>query len=200
MPSQDDPLTWAVCLEELAAGSGGAAVEVAASSIAPTSERGGATWPGLRGANLGHARVALAGSDIGSLSASVVLVGLARAAIDLTLSELRVKRARGVMVEQTQWPVSDAATALDAGRLMVWHAAQAVRHQGGAASSLAKARLLSVEAAQLALAAARHASSPEAFATGAPLERIARDIDTALLLFGGAETWEAAIAPVVRPA
>jgi alkylation response protein AidB-like acyl-CoA dehydrogenase len=113
---------------------------------------------------------------------------------------LREARAGGARPEQEQWPVADAATALDAARLLLWRAATALSGPPRDVQvALAMARLQALDGAQAAVAAARRALDVEASRPGALLDRIARDIATAALVFGKADAHERAAAAGLLP-
>jgi hypothetical protein len=190
-----DRLAWVIGVEELAAVSGSLAVDaalVAAATALPASAR---TWMGLRGVDVDAARRDAA-SDGGTLAVSAVLIGLARAALDGALAAMRADRAGGGRPEQQQWTVADAAAELDAARLLLWRAA-AMAGQPGAA---AMARLQARTAAEAALQSARRVLGADAGGTGTLLDRHTRDLTTVLLVFGGADDDEAAVADAVLPA
>ncbi len=190
-----DRLAWVIGIEELAAVSGSLAVDaalVAESSTRPASVR---TWMGLRGVDVDTAR-GHAATDDGTLAVSAVLIGLARAALDAALAAMRTARTAGGKPEQQQWTVADAATELEAARLLLWRAASAP----GPAAAAAMARLQARTAADAALQAARRVLGAEAGVSGAALDRISRDLTTATLVFGGGDDDETAVADAVLPA
>lgn len=185
MPDRAATVAWAACLEDVAAISGALAVEIAANGM-PASSPVSRTWTGFQGADVERARHGLGKSAVGSLSASAVLLGLGRAALDAAIETVRANTPEGSRPEQAQWRLADAATALDAARLLIWRAAGAVGHgERDAAAALSMARLTAVEGAEAAVTAARDAAPAEAWASGTVLDRVARDVATAVLLFGG---------------
>lgn len=185
-----DRLAWTVGLEELAAVSGSLAID-AAWPAAGTGARD--RWTGLRGAAVLPATVAAAGAD-GVLGVAAVLVGLGRAALDTALARLRAARAAGGRPEYEHWGIADAATELDAARLLVWQAAAALD-----GTSAGMARLQARLAADAAVAAARRVAGAEGATAGGDLDRVSRDVATASLVFGGADADEAAVASGVLP-
>ena len=54
-----------------------------------------------------------------------MLVGLGRAALEAALAAMRTAKTGGGRPEQQQWTVADAATELEAARLLLWRAATA---------------------------------------------------------------------------
>jgi hypothetical protein len=190
-----DRLAWVIGVEELATVSASLAVDAALVADATAATAAVRTWMGLRGADLDAAR-RHAATDGGTLAVSAVLVGLARAALDAALAAMRSVRAGGGKPEQQQWTVADAATELDAARLLLWRAASMPGQPGAAAM----ARLQARTAADAALHAARRVLGADAGVSGAALDRLTRDLTTALLVFGGADDDEAAVADAVLPA
>ncbi|MGE0360167.1 MAG: acyl-CoA dehydrogenase family protein [Vicinamibacterales bacterium] len=190
LASPADRLAWAVALEELAAVSGGLAVDAAWPAVATGAPE---PWAGLRGAATPPATVAAAGAA-GVLGVAAVLVGLGRAALETALVRLRALRAAGGTPEFEHWGIADAATELDAARLLVWQAAAALD-----GTSAAMARLQARVAADAAVAIARRVAGADGAAAGGELDRLSRDVVTASLVFGGAEADEAAVASGVLP-
>lgn len=189
-----DRLAWVIGIEELAAVSGSVAVDAAlVDAAAPAASV--RSWMGLRGVDIDAARV-FAASDSGTLAVSAVLIGLARAALAATLAAMRTAQSAGGKPEQRQWTVADAATELDAARLLLWRAASTPGQPGAAAMARMQART----AADAALHAAPRVLGAEAGLSGAALDRLIRDLTTAALVFGGADDDEAAVADAVLPA
>ncbi len=194
VPAPDLPLPWVVAIEEIAAVSGSLAVDAAL----PGGDGAGArSWMGLRGVDLAGALRARdhAARD---LAVAAVLVGLGRAAIDGALDGLRAAKAAGGRPEQQHWGLADAATEVDAARLLLWRAATAVPAPA-AGVQRAMARMQARTAAESAVAVARRVLGAEAGAAGTTLDRITRDVATATLVFGGADGEEAAVAAGVLP-
>lgn len=192
LPAGGDRLGRVVALEELAAVSASLALAAATGTAAPAS--GAPAWSGLRGLDVPGARTALDGPD-GVLTVAAVLVGLSRAAIDAALVPLRAARAAGGRPEQEHWGFADAATELDAARLLLWQAAAGGRDATAAAMARLQARI----AAEAAVAAARRGLGADGVAAGSVVDRVSRDVATAALVFGGADTDEAAVAAGVLP-
>lgn len=204
MPPVPDAPSWVVCLEELATASGAVAVQIAGDALSQAAAvppaKATTPWAGLRGADVDRFRQGLGESAVWHLSVSAVLVGLGRAAIEATLASLREARAGGAKPEQEQWPVADAATALDAARLLLWRAATGLDGTPRYLQvALAMARLQALDGAQAAVAAARRALDVEASRPGTLVDRIARDVATAALVFGKADAHERAAAAGVLP-
>jgi hypothetical protein len=194
VPEASPALPWVVALEEVAVVSAALALDAA---LPPATAGGSApAWPGLRGLDpipRGEAAPVVRRD----LAVAAVLVGLGRGALDGALATLRGARDGGGKPEQQHWGVADAATELEAARLLVWRAASAP--DTAAATAVAMARLQARLAAESAVAAARRVASPDAAAAGTSLDRITRDVATATLVFGGADEEEAAVAAGVLP-
>ena len=193
VPESSDRLSWVAALEEIAVVSGTLAMDAAFPSDAAP---GALSWTGLRGLALEPIRDA---ADVArrDLAVAAVLVGLGRGAIEDALAGLRAERAAGAKPEQQHWGVADAATELDAARLLIWRAATIASTQGAVATAMA--RLQARFAADAAVAAARRACRPDGAAAGTTVDRITRDVATATVVFGGADEEEAAVAAGVLP-
>ena len=116
----------------------------------------------------------------------------------MALAALSAVRSGGGKPEQQHWTVADAATELDAARLLLWRAATAA--SAGADTAVAMARMQARAAAEACVAAARRALGARRDGDGARLDRITRDVATATLVFGGPDADEAAVAAGVLPA
>lgn len=205
MPAAADAPGWVVCLEELAVASGALAMQSAGMALSVSTPGGtapdDAAWAGLRGADIDRFRLQLADSPQWHVFTSAVLVGLGRAALEAALPTLRAARAQGGKPEQEQWPIADAATALDGARLLVWRSAASLAGDPRAVqAALAMARLQAMDASQAAVAAARRALDIDASRPGTALDRISRDVATAALVFDATDALERAVAAGVLPA
>lgn len=188
-----DGVAWALTVEALATAS--AAVTLAAVAEALGLPAGaGAEWTGLRGVNVDDLAAPLAGSASGSLAVTAALIGTGRAAVDASVAALKATKAAGQPVDVASPGVSDAATALEASRLLVWDAARLAGSAAGA-TARALARVHALEAVPLAFRAVAAAMGAEAFRPGAPLERARRDAATLADVLGeGASMMRAAAA------
>lgn len=189
-----DRFAWVLGVEELAAVSASLAVDAALVSGTAGPADSAPSWMGLRGVDLDTARAAATG-DAGDLAIAAVLVGLGRAALEAALAAMRAAKSGGGRPEQQQWTVADAATELEAARLLLWRAATA-RDTGTAAMARMQARA----AANAAVQAACRVLGADAAASGSTLDRVTRDVATVTLVFGGADREEAAVAEAVLPA
>ncbi|MCC6988494.1 MAG: hypothetical protein IT181_05825 [Acidobacteria bacterium] len=191
-PAAADGVAWVAALEELAVVSAAVAFDAAGQGAATAT---GPQWPGLRGADVDGLTATLGADAPGQLAVTAVLVGLARAAVELTHGALRAARAAGQADDGGASLLADAATSVDGARLLLWDAARQ-----GSEASRAMARLQAIEAMTAALAAANRATDAEASRPGAPLERLSRDAATAVRVFGAAAATERALAAAVLPA
>jgi alkylation response protein AidB-like acyl-CoA dehydrogenase len=163
------PLAAVVAAEELAATSAAAA---AAAIVGPGRGDGLA---GLRGVP------PITGpTDEQTLGMAAVCVGIGRAALAEALALLRTRgdRPSGEPDEPPHWVLADAATGLDAARLLVHASAE------GQAPGAAAALVFAGEAAMQSVDAAVRIVGPAAYAPGSTLERCSRDARAARLLLG----------------
>ncbi len=193
-PSSDG-VAWAVALEELAVVNAAVAIDAAGAGLGAGARSGEPAWSGLRGADVDALAGPLSSDARGQLAVTAVLVGLGRAALEQAQAALREARAAGQADDGGQSPLADAATLVDGARMLLWDAA---RRDGEAARAMA--RLQAVEAGGAALAAAERATAADASRPGAPLERIARDLATAVRVFGQTAAAERVVAAAVLPA
>jgi len=159
-----------LALEELAVVSASAAALVACEQGAP-----GAGLSGLRGVMPVAAPTASQ-----QMGMAAVTVGIGRAALEAALSVTRARgdRPGGNPGDPPHWALADAATEIDAARLLVLAAAQG---QGvGAAGALVYAG----GAAARAVDAALRIIGAEAYAPGSVMERCSRDVRAAQLVLG----------------
>jgi alkylation response protein AidB-like acyl-CoA dehydrogenase len=146
----------------------------------------------LRGVRCGHVACADAACEVvGPPQPFMALVrvllaaaglGMGQRAVDIALKAAHGYRGRGAGGEQTvQGLLADAATELEAARVLVWKAASAP-HLALADASMAK--LAATEAAQGAVLRATQVVGADSFRAGHPIERLAQDV-RALELFAG---------------
>lgn len=163
--------TLVLAVEEIAAASPAAATSAVAAS-------GGSAlaMTGLRGA------FAVEASTRGHLALAAVALGIGRAAVEAALRELRDAAAGARDVEKPHWVVADAATELDAARLLTYKAAQT-----GADADVALARLMASAAAARAVDAAVRVVGQGSLMQGSEVERLARDVRAVSVLVGTEE-------------
>lgn len=196
-----DLVAWVVAVEELAVGSAATAVTAAGAALGGGETSGEAPqWPGLRGADADALRTALSGNAGWELAITAVLIGLGRAAVEHARGALVAARAAGTANDVAQPSFADAATIVDAARLLLWDAARPDDARGAAvAAARGMARLQALDAAALAVAAAERATDAEASRPGAALERIGRDASTVARVLGDAVPAHRAVAAAVLP-
>ena len=178
-----------VSVEELAIASAAAA---AASALEPAARSAGADAVGLRGF-----RAADVADPRGRLVFAAVATGIGRAAIREALRVLRGAARGGDEPEKPHWVVADAATEVEAGRVLTLQAAQAVAGGGEASGAVAMAKLAATRAAQHAVDAALRIAGPDGFSRGTVVERLTRDVRAVSLLMGTEEELRAAVAQAV---
>lgn len=167
-----DTMSMILAVEEFAAVSAALALNAAAER---SSDSLGLS--GLRGA-----MTPIAGAR-SQLALAGVTLGLGKAALDAALTELkRAATMRGAGVEKPHWAVADAATELEAARLMTYKAAHT-----NADADVALARLVASAAAHRVVDAALRVLGPAGLQPGSVLERVSRDVRAAGLIAGTEE-------------
>jgi alkylation response protein AidB-like acyl-CoA dehydrogenase len=119
-------------------------------------------------------------------------VGMGRRALHEALIAARGHRDRGAGGEQTvQGLLADAATELDAARMLTWKAAAAPTLS---LSDASMAKLSSTEATQRAVARATQVVGADSFRAGHIVERLAQDVRALELFAGRTEALREAVA------
>lgn len=119
-------------------------------------------------------------------------VGMGRRALHEALVVARGKTGHGAGGEQTvQGLLADAATELDAARLLTWTAASAAAPSLSAASM---AKLAATEATQRAVARATQVVGADSFRAGHIVERLSQDVRALELFAGRTEALREAVA------
>jgi alkylation response protein AidB-like acyl-CoA dehydrogenase len=176
LPRDADLLTVVVVTEELATASASAALAAALGATEPSPE----PLAGLSGApavdRAPRAQIALASAAL----------GIARAALERALTELRAGTAQPGGDEKPHWAVADVATEIDGARLLTCRAAASPAGESRDVA-IAMARLMATAAAARAVDVALRLGGTAAFATGSALERLARDARAVALVGGGEE-------------
>jgi hypothetical protein len=188
--SARDPLAMVLTIEEVAAASGAVAMVAASGNVPPGDLL---SLSGLRGAT------ALDDSPRAQLLLAAIALGLGQRALDSAISDLRAAAdTPGSHGEKPHWVMADAATALDAARLLTYRAAQSGA-QSGSDTAIAMARLLATSAAQDAVDAALRIGGADGFREGSVLERLARDVRAVALVLGTEEQMRATAAEGLLP-
>ena len=181
----DDWLTLVVAAEELAVGSAAAAISAASGSR--KAEPFGLS--GLRGA------AKLEAGPRSQLTLAAVALGIGRSALDAAIAELRASKAvAGADVEKPHWVIADAATELEAARLLTYKAAKSASD-----GDIAIARLMATNAAKSAVDAALRVTGADALKEGSVLERLSRDVRAVALVMGTEEHQRAVAAGALLP-
>ncbi|MFN7977102.1 MAG: hypothetical protein U0P30_03135 [Vicinamibacterales bacterium] len=191
-------VAWCATVEALAEGSAAVAL-TAASDVLGTSSPGGATWTGLRGFDVDGAGQALQASPAWQLAVTATITGVARTAIAAATEALKTAKAAGRSIDAASPVLSDAATAVEATRLLLFEAAS-MGAATAAETARALARIQAIEAVPLAFQAVTLAAGAEAMRPGTALERARRDATTLVDVLGDAAGAQAAAAAGVLPA
>ncbi|HEY7186453.1 MAG TPA: acyl-CoA dehydrogenase family protein [Vicinamibacterales bacterium] len=162
---------------------------------------------GLRGLVCGHLRFdraafAAAGPTTPFMARVRVLlaaagIGMGQRALHESLKVARGHTGRGAGGEQTvQGLLADAATDLDAARMLMWRAASS---RDLSLSDASMAKLASTEATQRAVARATQVVGVESFRSGHILEQLAQDVRALELFAGRTEALREAVAADILP-
>jgi Acyl-CoA dehydrogenase, C-terminal domain len=170
-----------------------------------------ATGPGLKGAEPARA---YAEAVIASLQpteqdrvrtrvrqvVAAVAVGIARAAIDAAVAHLQASgnRPEGTPEEPPHWILADAATDVEAARLLMLRAA-ASPGEAGASADARMSVVLAIEAAAHAVDAALRIVGPAAYREGTLLERLTRDARAIGLVLGTSDQERMGLAAEILP-
>jgi alkylation response protein AidB-like acyl-CoA dehydrogenase len=160
-------------------------------------------WPGLRGAEAAIARAERltgAARARGQMVVGIVAVGIGWAAVGEALAALkRAGRRPGEDTETPHWAIADAATDVDAARLLVWQAASAFDRGEEPIGPAALAKGFACAAAERAIEAALRVIGPSGYRRGSLLERLSRDARTTTLILGTGEQVRATAASALLP-
>jgi len=162
---------------------------------------------GLRGLVCGHLRFdhatfTAAGPTTPFMARVRVLLaaaglGMGRRALHEALSVARGHTGRGAGGEQTvQGLLADAATDLDAARMLMWKAASS---SALSLSDASMAKLAATEATQRAVARATQVVGVESFRSGHIVEQLAQDVRALELFAGRTEALREAVAADILP-
>jgi alkylation response protein AidB-like acyl-CoA dehydrogenase len=124
-------------------------------------------------------------------------LGMGQRALDEALTAAHALRGRGAGGEQTvQGLLADAATELDAARMLTWKAAAA---GSSSLSDASMAKLAATEATQRAVARATQVIGVESFRRGHILESLTQDVRALELFAGRTEALREAVAEEILP-
>ena len=191
-------VAWCATVEALAEASAAVAL-TAGADVLGTSSPGGTAWTGLRGFDVDGAGRALQDSPAWQLAITAAMMGTARAAISAATAALKAAKAAGQPVDAGSPLLSDAATAIEATRLLLFEAA-GLGERPGAETARALARLQAIDAVPLAFQAVIAAGGAETMRPGSALERARRDVTTLVDVLGDAAGAHHAAAAGVLPA
>ena len=183
----DDVVAFVVAVEELAVGS--ASVAAAAALGLHKAGSSAQALSGLRGlpaVERPNAR--------GQLALAAVALGIGRAALDRALDDIRAAGTTpGKGEEKPHWVLADAATDLEAARLLTLQAAQTMSDEQNE-GAIGIARLTASAAATRAVEAALRIAGAEGLREGTLLERLTRDARAVSVVLGTEEDHRAVAA------
>jgi alkylation response protein AidB-like acyl-CoA dehydrogenase len=142
-------------------------------------------------------RVALGTLDLFRASVGAFAVGMARAALDAAVAHARERRAFGRPIAEFQavgHRLAEAATRVEAARLLVYRAAAAFDAGLRVTRESAMAKLYATEAAQFAIDVAIQVHGARGLVRGHLLERLYRDVRTTRIYEGTSEIQREVIA------
>ena len=136
--------------------------------------------PGLLGSEAALAAVSVANHDRARLVAAAVALGVGRAAVAHALAAMKAAGVRpGADERAPHWVLANAATELEAARLLTYAAALAIDHSVAEAGTLvSRAKAFAAQAAEQAVDAAIRIEGPGGYVRGGVLERLNRDANT----------------------
>jgi len=156
---------------------------------------------GARGEGL---RIALRALDGGRVAIAAQALGVGGAALDAAIAHAKARAAFGQPIgnyQAIQWMLADAATELDAARLLTWkaagsreHAARGEAAPGRATLDAAMAKLLASEAAHRAADRAMQILASHGYRRGSVVERLFRDVRATEIYQGTSEVQRMVIA------
>jgi alkylation response protein AidB-like acyl-CoA dehydrogenase len=172
-------------IEELASASAGLAASVGFGSAAGSGAGGTVippALPGLKGCEFELAAVQRSTGSTMQRSRLVccgVALGVGRAAVTHAVGAMKRLGVRpGGDETVPHWALADAASEVEAARLLTLRAAQMVEREEDADPAIQLARTLSVAAAEKAVHAAIRVSGPDGYVRSSLLERLTRDART----------------------
>jgi Acyl-CoA dehydrogenase, C-terminal domain len=187
-----DSTSLVVAVEALATVSAAAAAAGALgqkSRSAPVAEAAGLR--GMPGPMVDDAR--------GRLVFAAVALGVGRAAVTTALNVLRDAAPGASDQEKPHWVMAEAATEIEAARLLTLHAAQTFNQPTAAEGLVAMAKLAATRAAATAVDAAVRIVGVDALSRGSLLERLSRDVRALSLMMGSEEDLRATAAQSLLP-
>ncbi len=182
-PFSHGAVAGSLALEEIAAQSAGVATALGLEWTGQTAAGDISELPGLRGSSPAVGLTSAAQPERVRLVLCVVAIGVAKAAMAQAVEVMKARGIRPSGDEPTpHWALADAATELDAARLLVLSAAQIVERGEPADVALSMAARLSAAAAERGVEAASVIEGPSGYRRGGALDRLTRDARTLKLL------------------
>jgi butyryl-CoA dehydrogenase len=149
-------------------------------------------------------RIAMWALDGGRVAIAAQALGVGQAALDEALAHAKTRETFGQPIanyQAIQWMLADSATELDAARMLMWKAADALTRRGEPAGEpgaitrdAAMAKLLASEAAHRAADRAMQILASKGYRRGSVVERLFRDVRAAEIYQGTSEVQRMVIA------
>lgn len=188
-PFAAEEVAATLIIEELASASASLAAAIGFGSAAGAGEAGTVippALPGLRGAEFELAAVLKStGSTLqrSRLVCCGVALGVGRSAVSHAVTTMKRTGVRpGGDETIPHWALADAATEIDAARLLTLHAAQLMERGEDADRAVTMAKSLSATAAEHAVEAAIRVGGADSYKRASLLERLSRDARTVMTI------------------
>jgi butyryl-CoA dehydrogenase len=149
-------------------------------------------------------RIAMWALDGGRVAIAAQALGVGRAALDEALAHAKTRETFGQPIanyQAIQWMLADSATELDAARMLMWKAADAMTRRGQPAGEpgamthdAAMAKLFASEAAHRAADRAMQILASKGYRRGSLVERLFRDVRATEIYQGTSEVQRMVIA------
>lgn len=149
-------------------------------------------------------RIAMWALDGGRVAIAAQALGVGQAALDEALAHAKTRETFGQPIanyQAIQWMLADSATELDAARMLMWKAADALTRRGEPAGEpgaitrdAAMAKLLASEAAHRAADRAMQILASKGYRRGSVVERLFRDVRATEIYQGTSEVQRMVIA------
>ncbi|MFA5909487.1 MAG: acyl-CoA dehydrogenase family protein [Vicinamibacterales bacterium] len=172
------PTTLAV--EEVSMSDAGLGAQLGFEALAGEAPGTVLALPGLLGSEGALAAVGAGNLDRARLVVAAVALGVGRAATAHAVAAMKAAGVRpGPDERAPHWVFANAATEVEAARLLTYEAAQAVdRGDGEAGTIVARAKVFAAKAAEQAVDAAIRIEGAGGYVRGGVLERLTRDART----------------------
>jgi len=145
-------------------------------------------------------RIAMWALDGGRVAIAAQALGVGTAALDEALAHAKTRQAFGRAIAEfqaVQWMLADAATELEAARMLVLRAAWAKDHQERSSLEAAMAKLYGSEAAHRAADKTMQILASAGYRRGSTVERLFRDVRATEIYQGTSEVQRMVIAAAI---